>query len=174
MFHPPNSTSQMCLVWVSLPLSAWNFRQLANSSSFLNCSFLARTLLVCCLEAVNTIFLECASIRVISLTNAAHGLPMAFRMKLKLSGLASLTFSGLASVYLTSTPAHLHRGFLLTLHLTRSPSAFRSQDLCYVLWEDPSGPQVWVGGPQIWVGGPLSVQHNHGLGGPILTGQPGS
>ena len=167
MFHPPNSTSQMRLVWVSLPLSVWHFCQPATSSSFLNCFFLARTLLVCCPEAVNTIFLEWASIGVISLTNAAHGLPMAFRMKFKLSGLASLTFSGLASVYLTSTPAHLHRGFLLTLHLTCSPSAFRSQNLCYVLWEDSSGPQVWVGGP-------LSVQHNHGLGGQILTGQPGS
>lgn len=51
------------------------------------------------------IFLEGTSIGVVSLTNSAHGLPMAFRMKFKSNGLASLTFSGLVSVHLTSTPS---------------------------------------------------------------------
>ena len=51
------------------------------------------------------IFLEGTSIGVVSLTNSAHGLPMAFRMKFKPNGLASLTFGGLASDYLTSTPS---------------------------------------------------------------------
>ena len=94
------------------------------------------------------IFLEGTSVGVVSLTNSGHDLPMAFRMTFKPSGLASLTFGGLALVYLTSTPRHLHRGFLLTPQLTSSPSAFRSWGLCHVLREDPSGPQVWAGGPR--------------------------
>lgn len=40
------------------------------------------------------ILLECKSVSVIFLTNAAQGLPMALRMKFKLNGLVSLTFWG--------------------------------------------------------------------------------
>ena len=50
------------------------------------------------------ILLEGTSVGVVSLTNSGHDLPMAFRMTFKPSGLASLTFGGLALVYLTSIP----------------------------------------------------------------------
>lgn len=101
---PPCSVSEAQLIWDSLLLSAWNVPRLDTSSSFLNCFFLPGTLLVCCPEAVNMIFLEGTSIGVVSLTSSGHDLPMAFRMKFKPSGLASLTFGGLALVYLSSTP----------------------------------------------------------------------
>lgn len=101
---PPGSASEAQLIWDSLLLSAWNFPRPDTSSSFLNCFFLPGTLLVCCPEAVNMIFLEGTSTGVVSLTDSGHGLPMAFRMKFKPSGSASLAFGGLALVYLTGTP----------------------------------------------------------------------